>query len=148
MWKIHKKKLTIRGVSRETIDTIRSFRIKYGLRNQSEYARAAFLVRKYRMVSKLDKQTIANVLKKLLRLGALKQNQSLFDLKVENFLDIRLQTVVSKKYGISMRHARKLITTGRVKVNEQIIKYPSYMPRLEKIKFITIIKNAVVTKNE
>ena len=143
MYKLEKKKVKIKGHKKYLIDEIFALRVKYGLRNISEYARAKYQLKKYRRAMATHPKTIKEVRERLIRLGILKKDMSLFDLNVEDFLKNRLQSVVALKYGISMRHARSLIVNKKVLIDKHIVKYPSYYPRvLKREKIFTIgLKN-------
>merc|ERR1711890_10887 len=53
------------------------------------------------------------------------------DLKIENFLDRRLQTLVFKRgLSKSIHHARVLIRQRHIRVGRQIVNVPSFMVRV------------------
>ena len=142
MRKLHKRRVVVKSNDSSILKKLFEYRVSFGLRNQSEYARAAFLVKKYRRIaSESNTKKINDAKAKLKRLGILQGDKSLLELQVENFLNARLQSVVSRKYCIGMRHARNLIITGQVMVAKKTMKYPSFMPRLCNMDLITLKSN-------
>merc|ERR1712224_759044 len=54
------------------------------------------------------------------------------DLKIENFMDRRLQTLVFKRgLAKSIHHARVLIRQRHIRVGKQIVDVPSFVVRVE-----------------
>jgi len=119
--------------------------IKYGLRNKRELWRFENILRKYRRVARdlLSKVNLpgregelarakANaVIKKLVRLGILKEDATLDDilnLTVEDFLERRLQTLVYR-LGLAktIKQARQLITHGHIAIDGRRVTAPSYI---------------------
>ena len=76
-----------------------------------------------------------------MRVGVLDESRMKLDyvlaLKVEDFLERRLQTCVYK-LGLakSIHHARVLIKQRHIRVGKQIVNVPSYMVRLDSQKHI------------
>lgn len=110
---------------------------KYGLRNKTEFWKHRSqlghyrkLIRELRTTSEEErKRVFADVSTKLNKLGLVGENPTFDDvlsLKVENFLDRRLQTVVYKKgLARSIQQSRQMITHGHIIVNGQKTTSPS-----------------------
>merc|ERR1712098_655765 len=81
------------------------------------------------------------LLRRLVRVGVLSEDQMKLDhvlgLKIENFLERRLQTQVFK-LGLakSIHHARMLIRQRHIRVRKQVVNVPSYIVRLYSQKHI------------
>merc|ERR1711925_69112 len=81
------------------------------------------------------------LLRRLVRIGVLPEDQMKLDyvlgLKIENFLERRLQTQVFK-LGLakSIHHARVLIKQRHIRVRKQVVNIPSFIVRLESQKHI------------
>lgn len=81
------------------------------------------------------------LIRRLVRVGVLSEDKKKLDyvlaLKVEDFLERRLQTQVYK-LGLakSIHHARVLITQRHITVGKQIVNIPSFMVRLDSEKHI------------
>ena len=119
--------------------------IKYGLRNKRELWRFQNLLRKYRRVARdllakvhlpgregqLAKAKAQQVIKKLNRMGILPENATLDDilnLKVEDFLERRLQTIVYRQgLARTIKQARQLIVHGHIAVDGRRVTSPSFI---------------------
>src|SRR3989338_5450086 len=121
---------------KERIEKERELTKTFGLRNKKEIWRAEALSRKYRRLARelearRNKEKEKILLEKLIKLGLLNDGASLDDvlgLKVENFLERRLQTIVFKKgLANSTKQARQTITHGHVSINGRKTVYPSYL---------------------
>jgi small subunit ribosomal protein S9e len=83
----------------------------------------------------------SNDISRLIRVGVLSEDKMRLDyvlaLKIEDFLERRLQTQVFK-LGLakSIHHARVLIRQRHVRVGKQIVNVPSFMVRLDSQKHI------------
>lgn len=81
------------------------------------------------------------IIRRLIRIGVLDKSKSKLDyvlaLKVEDFLERRLQTMVHK-LGLakSIHHARVLIRQRHIRVGKQLVDVPSFMVRLDSEKHI------------
>jgi small subunit ribosomal protein S9e len=81
------------------------------------------------------------LIRRLVRIGVLDESRMKLDyvlaLKVEDFLERRLQTCVYK-LGLakSIHHARVLIKQRHIRVGKQIVNVPSFMVRLDSQKHI------------
>ncbi|EJD35170.1 ribosomal protein S4 [Auricularia subglabra TFB-10046 SS5] len=121
---------------------------EYGLRNKREIYRIALILSKIRRAArellKLDpKDPKRNALiRRLVRIGVLDETRMRLDyvlaLKIEDFLERRLQTQVFK-LGLakSIHHARVLIRQRHIRVGKQIVNVPSFVVRLDSQKVRT-----------
>merc|ERR1711978_61618 len=81
------------------------------------------------------------LLRRLVRIGVLDENRMKLDyvlgLKIEDFLERRLQTQVFK-LGLakSIHHARVLIKQRHIRVRKQVVNVPSFIVRLDSQKHI------------
>merc|ERR1712029_1332065 len=81
------------------------------------------------------------LLRRLVRTGVLSDDRMklgyVLGLKIENFLERRLQTLVFK-LGLakSIHHARVLIKQRHIRVRKQVVNVPSYVVRLDSQKHI------------
>jgi SSU ribosomal protein S4P len=105
---------------------------------QKEVWKTQSLLRKYRRITRLllgknDEQSVREkeqILRKLYKLSLLDEGAELEDvltLTVESFLGRRLQTLVFLN-GIARTpgQARQMIVHGHIKVNERVVRAPSY----------------------
>merc|ERR1719377_140700 len=95
---------------------------EYGLKNKHEIWRIALI-------------------RRLIRIGVLDEQRMRLDyvlaLKVEDFLERRLQTQVFKSgLAKSIHHARVLIRQRHIRVGKQIVNVPSFVVRLDSQKHI------------
>merc|ERR1712097_71015 len=87
------------------------------------------------------------LLRRLVRTGVLDEGQMKLDyvlgLKIEDFLERRLQTQVFK-LGLakSIHHARVLIRQRHIRVRKQVVNVPSYVVRLDSQKHIDFSLNS------
>lgn len=123
----------------------------YGLRNKCEIWRVAYTLARIRKAAR-DLLTLEPsnerrlfegnaLIRRLIRIGVLDKDKNKLDyvlgLKVEDFLERRLQTQVFK-LGLakSIHHARVLIFQRHVRVGKHIVDVPSFMVRLDSQKLI------------
>lgn len=111
----------------------------YGLRNKRELWKAATIVRRFRHrarallaappeIREKEEKILVN---KLIKLGLLKEGAVLDDvlnLRVEDLLERRLQTIVYRKgLARSIYEARQLIVHGHVAIGGRRIRSPGYI---------------------
>merc|ERR1712095_129376 len=124
---------------------------EYGLRNKREVWRIKYSLAKIRSAARelltleeKDQKRLFEgnaLLRRLVRIGVLDETKMKLDfvlgLKIEDFLERRLQTQVFK-LGLakSIHHARVLIRQRHIKVRKQVVNIPSFVVRLDSQKHI------------
>lgn len=130
---------------------------KYGLRNKSEIYRVSYTLAKIRKAARelltLDEKDSKRLfegnalIRRLIRIGVLDKSKTKLDyvlgLKVEDFLERRLQTQVFK-LGLakSIHHARVLIRQRHIRVGKQVVDVASFVVRLDSQKLIDFALNS------
>ncbi|KAJ2777327.1 ribosomal 40S subunit protein S9B [Coemansia interrupta] len=130
---------------------------EYGLRNKREIWRVAYALsnirRAARELLKLENKDPRRLfegnalIRRLIRIGVLDDTKAKLDyvlsLKVEDFLERRLQTQVFK-LGLakSIHHARVLIRQRHIRVGKQVVNVPSFIVRLDSQKHIDFALNS------
>merc|ERR1711942_94188 len=124
---------------------------EYGLRNKREVWRVKYSLAKIRTAARTlltleekDHRRLFEgnaLLRRLVRIGVLEESRMKLDyvlgLKIEDFLERRLQTQVFK-LGLakSIHHARVLIRQRHIRVRKQLVNIPSFIVRLDSQKHI------------
>merc|ERR1719250_202988 len=124
---------------------------EYGLRNKREVWRVKYTLAKIRSAARelltleeKDQKRLFEgnaLLRRLVRIGGLDETKMKLDfvlgLKIEDFLERRLQTQVFK-LGLakSIHHARVLIRQRHIRVRMQVVNIPSFVVRLDSQKHI------------
>ena len=92
------------------------------------------------------------LLEKLFNLGLIEQNAQLEDvlsLKVQDFLDRRLQTFVAKQnLALTPKQARQFIVHGHININGKKVDAPSYIVTREEENAITFNPISTLSKSE
>jgi small subunit ribosomal protein S9e len=124
---------------------------EYGLRNKREVWRVQYTLAKIRHAARTlltlredhPKRLLegAALVRRLARIGLLDAEKQDLDhvlsLRIEDFLERRLQTVVFKKgLAKSIHHARVLIRQRHIRVGKQIVDAPSFVVRVDSEKHI------------
>jgi len=119
---------------------------KYGLKNKKEIWKADAQVNRLRGIAKglitASPEEQEAFLSRLISKGFLSsgsQIDNVLDMKKEDYLNRRLQTVLFKKnLAKSMKHARQLITHKYVLIGDRIVNVPSYIVNLNEEKHIMV----------
>jgi len=130
---------------------------EFGLRNKREIWRIGLTLSKIRRAArellKLDDKDPKRLfegnalIRRLVRIGVLDETRMRLDyvlaLKVEDFLERRLQTQVFKSgLAKSIHHARVLIRQRHIRVGRQLVNIPSFVVRLDSQKHIDFALNS------
>ncbi|MFH4984768.1 hypothetical protein AB6A40_011477 [Gnathostoma spinigerum] len=124
---------------------------EFGLRNKREVWRVKYTLAKIRKAARelltLEEKDPRRLfegnalLRRLVRIGVLSEERMkldyVLDLRVEDFLERRLQTQVFK-LGLakSIHHARVMIRQRHIRVRRQVVNVPSFIVRLDSQKHI------------
>merc|ERR1711927_125256 len=135
-----------RPFEKERLDAELKIIGQYGLKNKREIWRVRLALAKIRATARTlltkdekDPKRIFEgqaLMRRMIRYGILDEDKQrldyLLNLKVENFLERRLQTLVYKRgLAKSIHHARVLIRQRHIRVGRQIVNVPSFMVRVE-----------------
>ncbi|MHA1503343.1 MAG: 30S ribosomal protein S4 [Candidatus Heimdallarchaeota archaeon] len=124
---------------------------KYGLRNMKAVWKHQTMLANFRgnarrllSLEEEDRQVgERELLGRLNRLGLIKSNATLdnvLSLKIEDFMERRLQTMVYKSgMATTTHHARQMIVHGHIGIGEKISKSPSYLVKAAEEKIITYV---------
>lgn len=130
---------------------------QFGLRNKREVWRVKYTLAKIRKAARelltLDEKDPRRLfqgnalLRRLVRIGVLDEDKMKLDyvlgLRIEDFLERRLQTQVFKKgLAKSIHHARVLIRQRHIRVRKQVVNVPSFVVRLDSEKYIDFSLNS------
>jgi len=138
MRKIKKKfKKPLKPWDKDRIDEEKKLLQKYGLRRKKEIYKAESILRNYRrrvriIAAKNDKEGEKIFLDKLHKMGIIERRDveldEVLELKIDNILKRRLQTIVLEKdLANTPLHARQLIVHGHIAVDERRNIFPSYL---------------------
>merc|ERR1712139_308923 len=135
-----------RAYDKERLDSELKMIGTYGLKNKREIWRNGLILSKVRAVARnlltMDEKDPRRIfegqalMRRMIRYGILDEDKQRLDyvlsLKVEDFLERRLQTLVYKRgLAKSIHHARVLIRQKHIRVGRQIVDIPSFMVRVE-----------------
>ncbi|EGG23078.1 ribosomal protein [Cavenderia fasciculata] len=124
---------------------------EFGLKNKNEVWRVQLALAKIRksarelliLHEKEPKRIFqgAALLRRLHKIGVMDESKNKLDyvlgLKVQDFMERRLQTLVFKQgLAKSIHHARVLIKGRHIRVGKQLVNVPSYMVRVDSEKHI------------
>ncbi|MGC1927465.1 MAG: 30S ribosomal protein S4 [Candidatus Nitrosopolaris sp.] len=127
----------------------------FGLRNKRELWKAQTEVARFRnqarallaLATEARTEKEGRLLKSLNRLGLVNESASLDDvlnLKIEDLLERRLQTIVMKKAGTKSPHqARQVVVHGHVSIGDRIINLPGYLVKKEEEDLIRLHINTL-----
>merc|ERR1712057_80972 len=135
-----------RPFEKERLDTELKLIGTYGLKNKREIWRVRLALAKIRATARVlltkDEKDPSRIfegqalLRRMTRYGILDEDKLrmdyVLDLKIEQFMERRLQTLVFKRgLAKSIHHARVLIRQRHIRVGRQIVNVPSFMVRVE-----------------
>lgn len=139
---------------RERIEEERALMREYGLKNKAEIYRARSRLKTFADTAKkliVARGTQAEIerqqlLARLARLGLVRQGAQLDDvlgIQLKNFLERRLQTLVTRKgLARSMNQARQFITHEHITVGNRIVSAPGYHVPVEEEASISFAQNS------
>lgn len=158
--RIRKKYKTPRQpFERHRIDSDLALIGKYGLRNMKAVWKLNTLLANFRSNARqllsldADDRKIGEqeIIGRLQRLGLLETKATLDDvlsLKIETFLERRLQTMVYKKgMATTPHHSRQMIVHGHILIGDKIAKSPSYIVPAAAENLIVFNKNSPLAKS-
>ena len=130
---------------KDRIENEKKLKQEFGLRRKQEIWRAESILRNFRRRAR-ELQAYENekkkkdLLSKLNRLGIHATSlEDVLEIKLEDILSRRLQSIVNKKsISNNIKQARQLIVHGHVFIENNKIRYPSYMVPAELEDKITI----------
>merc|ERR1712054_85582 len=135
-----------RPYDKERLDAELKLLGQFGLKNKREIWRVRLALAKIRSTARVlltkdekDPKRIFEgqaLMRRMIRYGILDEDKQRLDyvlgLKLENFFERRLQTLVFKRgLAKSIHHARVLIRQRHIRVGRQIVTVPSFMVRIE-----------------
>ena len=121
--------------NQERMDKEAELTDQYGLGNKKEIYKAYSELRGFRrqarkLIAEDDEEQKQDILRKANKLGLVKSDAGLEDLltlSVEDILNRRLQTAVSRR-GLAgtPKEARQLVNHGHIKIDGEVVNVPSY----------------------
>jgi len=131
---------------KERIEEENVFKERYGLKNKKEIWKAEAAIERLRGQAKklitAPEEEQDFFIERLVSKGLLEKGakiDSVLDMKKENLLNRRLQTIVCKKsLAKTPKHARQLITHRHVLVGERVVNIPSYSVDLKEEKKVRL----------
>ena len=132
----------------------------FGLRNKRELWKAQSEVARFRnqarallsLATEARSEKETRLLRYLNRLGLVSESASLDDilnLRIENLLERRLQTIVMKKSGTKSPHqARQVVVHGHVSIGDRIVNLPGYLVKTEEESQIALHTNLLGPLNQ
>ena len=132
----------------------------FGLRNKRELWKAQTEVARFRnqarallaLATEARTEKESRLLKSLNRLGLVNESASLDDvlnLKIEDLLERRLQTIVMKKAGTKSPHqARQVVVHGHVSIGDRIVNLPGYIVKKEEEDLIRLRVNILTGSSQ
>ena len=124
---------------------------KYGLKSRREVWKSNFEIGKMRNLAKKmitaeeseKKEFIERQSNKGFNITGI---QEVLGLNKEDRLKRRLQTVASKKFGVSQKLARQLITHKHVKIGDRIINSPGHLTTIEEEAQLSLLLEMPIKK--
>ena len=121
--------------NQERMDKEAELTDQYGLANKKEIYKAYSELRGFRrqarkLIAEDDEEQKQDILRKANKLGLVKSDAGLEDLltlSVEDILNRRLQTAVSRRgLADTPKEARQLVNHGHIKIDGEVVNVPSY----------------------
>ena len=121
--------------NQERMDKEAELTDQYGLGNKKEIYKAYSELRGFRrqarkLIAEDDEEQKQDILRKANKLGLVKSDAGLEDLltlSVEDILNRRLQTAVSRRgLADTPKEARQLVNHGHIKIDGEVVNVPSY----------------------
>ncbi len=121
--------------NQERMDKEAELTDQYGLGNKKEIYKAYSELRGFRrqarkLIAEDDEEQKQDILRKANKLGLVKPDAGLEDLltlSVEDILNRRLQTAVSRRgLADTPKEARQLVNHGHIKIDGEVVNVPSY----------------------
>jgi len=123
-----------RPFDKARIEIEKKIKKDFGLRRKHEIWRTESILRDFRrrardLQAHMDEKEKEILFEKLNNIGLpCSSLEEVLDIKLENILSRRLQTIVHKKnLANSVNHSRQLITHGHVMINDKKVFWPSYI---------------------
>ena len=131
---------------------------QFGLRRKQELWRMENILREFRrrgreLLANPNEDVQRELFQRLNRIGVnVTTIDDVLSLKLEYFMNRRLQTVVWKRgLAKTAKQARQYIVHKNVKVNGRVMRWPSYMVRAEeedKIELVPHLKSTIIAAEE